>query len=104
MLMVASTLRVAPSEGARLEEKLRSRLGRVDAHDGFLRLRLLRRKGAAGEYLFVTEWRDLASFAAYLKSDDFAASQDRIPDDLAQAISTEPPALFEDVLDSKRGD
>jgi heme oxygenase (mycobilin-producing) len=64
----------APAEQARqLEEAFRERSRRVDGHEGFLGLEVLRSFEPEPEFLLVTRWRDRDALRAYLQSEDFKA-------------------------------
>lgn len=72
-----SEIVVPVDEMPALERAFRERMRRVDEHDGFLGLELLRDVRGNGRYVLVTRWRDRASFVAYMKSGDHGRAHDR---------------------------
>ena len=72
-----SEIVVPVDEMPALERAFRERMRRVDEHDGFLGLELLRDVRGNGRYVLVTRWRDRASFVAYMKSGDHGRAPGR---------------------------
>jgi len=84
-----SRLRVDPADAGRLVEAFRNRVGLVDHADGFVDLEVWQSDRDDGEVIMVSRWRDRDAFRAYMRSGAHRVSHDRIPDDLASAISLE---------------
>ncbi len=89
MYVSVSHLRIPPDQAEQLITAFRSRLGRVEAHEGFHDLEVWQSDRDAGEILMVSRWNDRDCFKAYMKSDDHRESHDRIPDSLSNAIELE---------------
>lgn len=89
MYVSVSRLRVAPALADELVAAFRSRLGRVESHEGFHAIEVWQSDRDAGEILMISRWRDRDCFKAYMKSDDHRESHERIPDPLSQAIKLE---------------
>lgn len=77
--MSFSELRVPADGRERLLEAFRGRLGAVEAWPGFVDLQVWQDRGDEERFVMVTWWRDEAAFRAYLASDAFARSSERIP-------------------------
>jgi heme-degrading monooxygenase HmoA len=74
-----SELRV-PAEGrAALLAAFEGRLGAVESWPGFVDLQVWQDRADAERFVMVTWWRDEDAFRAYLASDAFARSSERIP-------------------------
>jgi heme-degrading monooxygenase HmoA len=84
-----SRLRVEPRAADELIEAFRARARLVDGFDGFLRLEVWHSDRDPGEIVMVSQWRDRAAFAAYMRSDEHRVSHDRIPPHLQDAIRLE---------------
>ena len=89
MYVSVSHLRIPPEQAEHLITAFRSRLGRVEAHEGFQDLEVWQSDRDAGEILMVSRWKDRDCFKAYMKSTDHRESHDRIPDALSNAIKLE---------------
>lgn len=89
MYVSMSRLRIAPENAPALVSAFRTRLGRVEEHEGFQGLEVWQSDRDAGEILMVSRWRDRECFKAYMKSEDHRESHERIPLDLQQEIKLE---------------
>ena len=89
MYVSMSRLRIAPENAPALVSAFRTRLGRVEEHEGFQGLEVWQSDRDAGEILMVSRWRDRECFKAYMKSEDHRHSHERIPTDLQQEIKLE---------------
>ncbi|MCP3101925.1 antibiotic biosynthesis monooxygenase [Myxococcus sp. K15C18031901] len=76
MIVAISRFRAAPEEAQRLVARFQERARRVDAHDGFLGLEVLRSFEATPELLLVTRWRDREAMRAYFQSEDFRRAKE----------------------------
>ena len=72
-----SEITVPSAEVDALERAFRERSRRVDGHDGFVGLELLRDIRANGRYVLLTRWRSREDFTAYMKSGDHAHAHAR---------------------------
>ena len=81
MYVTISEIHCEESGVARLQEAFRDRLHAVDHFQGFLGLEVLQDRRRRGRFLMVTRWDSRASFLAYMKSPEHAASHARIPRD-----------------------
>ncbi len=86
MFVSHSEIAVGEHGAEALERAFRSRWRRVDEHEGFLGLDLLRDVRGEGCYLLVTRWRTREDFKRYMKSGDFRAAHAR------QHVGVEEPA------------
>jgi heme-degrading monooxygenase HmoA len=89
MYVSVSRLSIPPEQAHELVTAFRSRLGKVERHEGFIDLQVWQSDQDAGEILMVSRWHDRDSFKAYMKSDDHRDSHDRIPAGLQEAIKLE---------------
>ena len=87
MYISVSRLRVQAARADELIEAFRRRSHLVEGADGFVDLQVWRSDRDAEEVWMVSRWRERACFTAYMRSDEHARSHDRIPEDLAAAIS-----------------
>ncbi|HSK22745.1 MAG TPA: antibiotic biosynthesis monooxygenase family protein [Egicoccus sp.] len=74
-----SELRVGAEGRDGLVAAFRGRLGAVESWPGFVDLQVWQDRADADRFVMVTWWRDEAAFRAYLASDAFARSSERIP-------------------------
>ena len=73
MIVTINRFRASAEQARELEEAFRERSRRVDGHEGFLGLEVLRSFEPEPEFLLVTRWRDREALRAYLQSEDFKA-------------------------------
>lgn len=73
MIVTINRFRTSAEEAQRLEASFRERPRRVDAHEGFLGVEVLRSFEPQPEFLLVTRWRDRECLKAYFQSEDFKA-------------------------------
>ena len=73
MIVTINRFRASAEEARQLEGAFRERSRRVDGHEGFLGLEVLRSFEPEPEFLLVTRWRDRDALRAYLQSEDFKA-------------------------------
>jgi heme-degrading monooxygenase HmoA len=73
MIVTINRFRAPAGQARQLEEAFRERSRRVDGHEGFLGLEVLRSFEPEPEFLLVTRWRDKDALRAYLQSEDFKA-------------------------------
>lgn len=74
--MSHSEIEVPPEGAAALEAAFRARAKKVDAHEGFLGLELLRDVGRPGRYVLQVRWASREHFRRNMKSDDFRRTPD----------------------------
>jgi heme-degrading monooxygenase HmoA len=72
-----SEITVPVAEMEALERAFEERAHYVDAHEGFLGLKLLRDIRNNGRYVLVTRWRSRVDFTAYMKSGDHRRAHER---------------------------
>lgn len=89
MYVSMSRLRVPSEHSEELVRAFRGRLGAVERHDGFIDLQVWQSDRDQGELVMVSRWRDRPAFTAYMRSDDHAASHDRIGPELQARIKLE---------------
>lgn len=89
MYVSMSRLKIEPARAPELVAAFNRRLHQVDAAAGFVDLQVWQSDRDAGEILMVSRWADRASFKSYMRSDAHAASHDRIPPELQEAIKLE---------------
>jgi heme-degrading monooxygenase HmoA len=89
MYVSMSRLRVPAERAEQLVTAFRARVGRVDAHDGFVDLQVWQSDRDEGELIMVSRWRDRDAFKAYMRSADHRVSHERIDPDLQAAIKLE---------------
>lgn len=77
--MSFSELRVPAGGREALLAAFRNRLGAVESWPGFVDLQVWQDRAADDRFVMVTWWRDEAAFRAYLASDAFARSSERVP-------------------------
>ena len=99
MFTAISSLRVPAERREALEARFRARGKRVDTHEGFRRVQLLRGRGT-DEYLLLVEWDSMEDFKRYAKHEDFHHAHG----DLDDAVTPGGLRLFDVVLDSARGE
>lgn len=78
-LVVMSTLRVPPAGAEGLEQAFRDRLGAVDGWEGHHELQVWRDLHVPGRFAMTSWWKDPATFARYMRSEDHARSHARVP-------------------------
>ncbi|NVJ27354.1 MULTISPECIES: antibiotic biosynthesis monooxygenase family protein [Myxococcus] len=76
MIVAISRFRPAPEEVERLIARFQERARRVDTHDGFLGLEVLRSFERSPELLLVTRWRDREAMRSYFQSEDFRRAKE----------------------------
>jgi len=103
MFISQSEIAVAEGESDALERAFRERARRVDHHDGFLGLELLREVGNSGRYVLLTRWRTKAHFRAYLKSADFRFAHGRQHEGVVEATGGAPLRQFDLVALGRAG-
>lgn len=84
-----SRLQVEPSRSDELVAAFQARAGLVESHAGFIDLQVWRSDRDRAEVLMVSRWEDRDAFKAYMRSADHKLSHDRIPPELAEAITLE---------------
>ncbi|HWG92000.1 MAG TPA: antibiotic biosynthesis monooxygenase [Candidatus Thermoplasmatota archaeon] len=104
MFVAISTLQVPEEAAKELEERFLNRSRKVDGYEGFIRLRLLRRRGSHTQYAFVTEWASQAAFQAYMKSHDYGDAHAKVPPEFDAVIENLGLAVYDAVVDSARGE
>ena len=67
-----NAITVPPEHGEEVAHRFASRIGSVDAQDGFEGFELLRPTDDRATWLVVSRWRDQAAFDAWLTSPSFA--------------------------------
>ncbi len=75
MIVAISRFRAPTEETEALVARFQQRARRVDAHEGFLGLEVLRSFEPVPEFLLVTRWRDREALRAYLQSEDFRTTK-----------------------------
>ena len=75
MIVAISRFRATEQQAAELVTKFQARMRRVDGHEGFLGLEVLRSFDPEPEFLLMTRWRDRESMRAYFQSEDFRAAK-----------------------------
>ncbi|MCK8502504.1 MULTISPECIES: antibiotic biosynthesis monooxygenase family protein [Myxococcus] len=76
MIVAISRFRAAPEDAERLVARFQERARRVDAHEGFLGLEVLRSFERSPELLLVTRWRDKEAMRRYFQSEDFRRAKE----------------------------
>jgi len=71
MFIVANRVPVAPGWEETFEERFRQRAGQIDKQPGFVRMQILKPDSEDTPYIVLTTWQDKASFAAWVRSEDF---------------------------------
>lgn len=90
-----SEIDVPPDRAGALEDAFCARARRVDGHEGFIGLELLRDVRRPGRYLLLTRWRSRDDFRRYMKSADFRAAHARQHDGVEEADGGAPLRQFE---------
>jgi len=75
MIVTINRFRAPAEQSRQLEESFRERSRRVDGHEGFLGLEVLRSFERQPEFLLVTRWKDRDALRAYLQSPDFQVAK-----------------------------
>jgi heme oxygenase (mycobilin-producing) len=70
VIVAISRFRAEGDHADRIADRFRSRSRRVDLHQGFLGLEVLRSKS---EFLLLTRWETRDALKSYLRSEDFRA-------------------------------
>jgi len=73
VIVAVSRFRCEEQEAEGIAARFRERSRRVDGHDGFLGLEVLRAAGRTPEFLLLTRWESRDALKRYLRSDDFRA-------------------------------
>jgi heme-degrading monooxygenase HmoA len=97
MFVSQSEIEVPPDGAEALERAFAARSKRVDHHDGFLGLELLRDVGRRGRYVLLTRWRSRADFRRYLGSRDFREAHARQHEGVVEPRGGAPLRQFEAV-------
>jgi heme-degrading monooxygenase HmoA len=75
MIVAISRFRAREQQATELAQRFQARMRRVDGHQGFLGLEVLRSFEPEPEFLLMTRWKDRESLRAYFQSEDFKAAK-----------------------------
>lgn len=100
MFVFISHLEVPEEDRARLEGHFRNRARLVDGFPGFLRMQLLRPESGKASFTVVTIWADGDAFRRYMRSPEYARSQEREPTDIMVRTTVRHEA-FHVLMDSE---